>query len=110
MYDDRIAAKLGAKYKFNQWAFGLNISFPSIHIIGNADVKRKIELTDFPNEEGITETNYINEFAQYRSSGFKDPFSLAFGFVYYSENKKSQYYFTSEYFKGENTYMVINGK
>ncbi len=109
MYDDRLTAKLGAKYKLDQWAIGVNISLPSVHVLGNADVKRKIELTNFPNEEGISETSFKNEFSQYRIAGFKDPFSIAFGFVYYSKNKRSQYYFSSEYFKGDNTYLVIDG-
>jgi len=109
MYDGRVTAKIGALYQINQWSFGLNLSLPSFRVIGNSDVKRKIELTEFPDENGISHTSLQNEFAQYRVSGFKEPLSIALGFVYYSENKISQYYFTTEYFSKIETYYAIDG-
>lgn len=110
MYDVRMLAKIGFKYKIKKWSFGINFTLPSISIMGNADVKRKIEYTDIPKNNNPAETVLINEYAQYREAEFKDPFSCSVGFVYTSPSSKSQYYFTSEYFKGIDSYLAVDGE
>lgn len=110
LYDVRALAKVGVKYKIKQWALGLNITVPSVHVLGNSDVKRKINYVNYENEEGVSESGIANEFSQYRAAKIKDPLSLAFGFVYYSKNLKSQYYFSTEYFHAIETYLVVDGK
>ena len=110
MYDVRMLAKIGFKYKIEQWSFGLNFTLPSFSIMGDADVKKKIEYTDIPKGQTLPQTTLLNEYAQYREAEYKDPFSCSFGFVYTTNSKKSQYYFTTEFFKGFDTYLVIDGE
>ena len=110
MYDVRLLAKIGLKYTTGNWSFGTNITLPSVHVLGNADVKRKIEYLENPGNGSSVHTGFRNEFAQYRTAQFKDPFSISLGSVFYSKNKKFQYYFTTEFFKGQDTYFVIDGK
>ncbi len=109
MYDVRILAKIGLQYTLEQWSFGINVSVPSFRIMGNADVKRKIDFIDYPDDDGVSERYLINEYNQYRKSQFKDPLSVSLGLVYTSNTGKSQYYFTTEYFKGIDTYLAVDG-
>jgi len=110
MYDARILAKIGVKYKLDNWAFGLNVTLPSVRIMGNSDVKRKVDYVKYPDSDGIQNRYLLTENSLYRESEFKDPLSIALGTVFTSKSAKSQYYFTVEYFKGIDTYTAVNGE
>ena len=109
LYDVRILGKFGMRYQHNQFSLGLNISSPSIRVMGNSDVKRSISNTGiYYNEEEI-EDDFLNEAAIYLKSGFKDPLSISFGLKYSSLSKRFIYYFTTEYFYKIDSYIAIDG-
>jgi hypothetical protein len=108
MYDVRAMAKIGVRYKYNQFGFGLNLSLPSIRIMGNSDVKRTVSSTGLYDEGIKVEDHYYNESALYLQSGFKDPFSLSAGVVY-KNLTGMEFYFTAEYFHKIDTYKAIDG-
>jgi len=105
----RALGKIGVRYQANQFSFGLNISTPSLRFMGNADVKRTISNSGVFEFGGQFEDEYFNESAKYLKSGFKDPLSLSFGFVYKSLSGKNRYYFSTEYYHGIDTYIAIDG-
>jgi hypothetical protein len=109
MYDVKVLGKVGLRYQHKQFNFGLNLTIPSIRIMGNADVKRTISNSGIFELNGQFEKEYFNEAAKYLKSGFKDPLSLSFGFVYNSLSGKHKYYFSTEYFHGIDTYKAIDG-
>jgi len=108
MYDVRAMAKIGVRYKYNRFGFGLNMSLPSIRIMGNSDVKRTVSSTGLYDEGFKVEDHYYNESALYLKSEFKDPFSISAGVVY-KNLSNVQFYFTTEYFHKIDTYKAVDG-
>lgn len=109
MYDVRLLGKLGIRYNYNNFSFGLNISLPSVRLFGNGDVKK------ITSQSGITDSsatypdiNYY-EVGNYMLSQFKDPFSAAIGVVYTTPSEISKFYFTAEYFGAIKKYKTVDG-
>jgi len=106
MYDVRMLSKIGIRYTpANSFTIGLNITTPSFKLFGNGDNKRKESITF------NTDTNYsktYEEYMPYRYAQIKDPFSVSFGFTY-KLNDKSRIYASAEWFKGIESYKIIDG-
>ena len=105
-YDSRILWKIGIRYKIKKFSFGLNITTPSLKIMGKAESKRRESLITY----SLTDYNsyHLEENSRYRKTQIKDPFSLAFGIVY-SVNEKISTYFSTEYFHEIPTYILVDG-
>jgi len=109
MYDVRMLARIGFRYKFNQIQVGLVTTLPSFKLWGNSDSKRRISQSNVENDS-ISYPNYIKvESSIYLESQMKDPFSVAFGIVYSTKDEKSKLYFSTEYFAGIDEYKMIDG-
>ena len=108
MYDVRLRSKVGVRYKIKRFSIGLNVTIPSLKLFGNGDVKRRYTYTD-DTDTSLSNNVIIHENSPYRECQIKDPFSIALGGVYYFNKKKSQLYFTVEYFNEISTYYIIDG-
>ncbi len=109
MFDVRFVGKLGFHLKMEKISYGLNFTFPSLKLFGKADVTRSITNTEIRYENNPVEDVFLNQSATYLKSGFKEPFSVAFGIRYTGFDKLESSYFTIEYFHKIDTYKAIDG-
>ena len=109
MYDVRMLARFGIRYKINKFQVGLVASLPSFKLFGNSDSKRRISQSNASNETISNPDYIITETATYLYSQMKDPFSISAGVMYTSDNKKTKLYFSTEYFAGLDEYKMIDG-
>ena len=109
MYDVRMLAKFGIRYKINKFQFGLTTTLPSFKLWGNSNSKRRISQNNASNDTISNPDYIITESAANLFSQIKDPFSVSIGVMYTSESKKTKLYFSTEYFNGIDEYKMIDG-
>ncbi len=109
MYDVRLLGKLGIRYNYNNFSFGLNISLPSLRLFGNGDVKKTFSQSGIADSTTKYPDRNYYEVGNYMLSQFKDPFSAAIGLVYTTPSKISSWYFTAEYFGRIKKYKTVDG-
>ena len=104
--------KAGAQFKTNSQRFsaGFNLTFPDIPIYGEADVRKQVGRSNvYNNAEGRFVSNentlQVEEKTRVR---VKNPFSIAVGAQYSTENRKNSILFTVEYFSKIDTYAVVD--
>lgn len=109
MWDARMLLKLGLRYEWHHTSIGLNLTLPSVKIMGYAHAKFENGYTNIIDNEGQPISDYYQmNYADYVFSQIKDPFSLALGITHKTSNKKNQYYFSAEYFAGIAPYKMMN--
>ncbi|NLR91055.1 MULTISPECIES: hypothetical protein [Flammeovirga] len=105
-YTSRLLFKLGLKYEWNKWNFGLAIQSPSIKYAGESNVYREVSLQNVHNQNNELIPNMlVSEYQEDLVTNFKDPFSISFGATF--SHKTSSYYFTGEYFGKLDSYLNI---
>jgi len=108
----RLLWNIGLLYKKSNFSFGLCIKASSINVYSEAKKNAKKE------KQSNISSPYSDEFlpdyiiADYQekkdvSVNFKDPFSIAAGFTYYSPDDKRTFFSTIEYFGGIDPYKII---
>jgi hypothetical protein len=109
MFDVRFNAKLGIHYKRNLWAFGANISLPSVKIFGDGTVMKQYTYSNIHKEVGNPEGSSAFYGGRQRkcSAHFKDPLSIAAGANYYAPSGNSILLLTAEYFFGLSSFNYI---
>ena len=109
MYDVRVLARFGVRYKVKNFQFGLVTTLPSVRIMGNSDSKRRISQSNVSNDSIVNPDYVITESETYLHSQMKDPFSVSAGVMYTSKSKKTKLYFSTEYFAAIDKYKIIDG-
>ena len=105
--------KAGIQYKSqnNRFSLGLNITFPDIPLFGEADIRKNFTRSNVYNNAGnaftSNETTLGFEEDQ-RSVRVKNPFSLAIGALYSTENRETFISISIEYFHRIDSYAVVN--
>ena len=109
MYDARILARFGIRYKINRFQLGFVTTLPSFKVMGNSDSKRRVSQNNARNDS-ISYPDYVfTESSTYLYSQMKDPFSVSAGVMYTSRDKKTKLYFSTEYFAPIAEYKMIDG-
>ncbi|ANQ47527.1 hypothetical protein MY04_0145 [Flammeovirga sp. MY04] len=105
-YSSRLLFKLGLKYQWRDWQFGMAVQTPSINYLGESKVYREVSMQNIHNQDGDLLPNMlVSEYQEELPTAHKDPFSVAFGATY--KHKNSSFYFTGEYFGKVNRYKKI---
>jgi len=100
--------KIGVLYEGGKVSMGLNITLPSIRLWGDGYAKRTLKYSSVYNE-GQFEPDYLqNDYNNYMVANVKEPFAIAYGITFHSDNDKSKLFFTMEYFAPIKTYKMID--
>jgi len=103
--------KAGAQYKTNNERFsvGINITFPNIPFIGQADVRKAVNRSNIydNNSNSFTTNDIFIGFEEKIKPRIKTPFSAAIGLQYFTASRKNSISFTAEYFSNIDPYAVI---
>jgi len=91
--------KIGILYNIENWGFGANFTLPSLNLVGNGEVNKKVSASNIPEQTGENTRDYILIDAQKDISvQWKDPLSISVGMHYATPNSKSEFSTTLEYF------------
>ncbi len=108
LYVISLIPKVGFLYDFGQLSMGLNITIPSIRLWGDGYAKRTLSNTNVV-YEGVLKDDYLkNEYNNYMVANIKEPLAIALGLAYISNNEKSNYFFSMEYFAPISTYRLLD--
>jgi len=103
--------KLGAQYKTNndRFSIGVNITFPNIPFIGQADVRKAINRSNVYDDyaNSFTANDVFIGFEEDIKPRIKSPFSAALGLQYFTASRKNSVSFTVEYFANIDPYAVV---
>ena len=108
-WDIRMLVKIGLRYKLKNTSFGLNLTSPSVKIMGYAHLKLEHSYLNIVDNQGEPIPDFIEQYAaDYVYCQVKDPFSASFGITHYQPEKKQQFYFSTEFFAGLKPYKMID--
>ncbi len=109
LWDLRVLLKLGLRYKINHTGIGVNLTFPSVKIMGYGHAKFEQMYTNIVTNSGQPIPDYYKmAYADYVYCQIKDPLSVALGVSHLTNDKKNQYYFSAEYFAGISPYKMMD--
>jgi hypothetical protein len=104
--------KGGAQFisKNERLSIGVNITFPNINLAGQADVRKAFTRNNvYDNSvDAFTANKVLVREVEKVKTRVKTPFSSAIGLQYYSQNKKTSFTFTLEYFHEIDPYAIIS--
>jgi hypothetical protein len=105
--------KLGVIYRFynNRMSLGLNVTFPNIPLVGNADIRKgylRSNVYDDSAGSFTSNENSVNLEDDNTSIRIKTPFSVALGAQYISESGKTTLLLTVEYFHKIDAYKSVD--
>jgi hypothetical protein len=103
--------KLGAQYKTknDRFSVGVNLTFPNIPFIGQADVRKAVNRSNVydNNSNSFTANDIFIGFEEKIKPRIKTPFSAALGLQYFTASRKNSVSFTVEYFSSIDPYPVV---
>ena len=103
--------KAGAQFKSkdDRWSIGANITFPNINLAGEAYVRKAFTRSNVYDNSVDAFTANISQAREGKklNTRIKTPFSSALGMQYYTENRKTSFTFTIEYFHEIDPYEII---
>lgn len=105
--------KAGIQYKSpnNRFNLGLNITFPDIPLFGEADIRKKFTRSNvyYDAENAFTSNeNTLGVEEDLRNIRVKNPWSVAVGVLYSTENREAFISLSVEYFHRIDTYALVN--
>ncbi len=111
--DYRMLMKLGMLYKKSRLSFGLTLKTPSLRIYSDGKkVYRKEKQSNITDESGEDfREDYLIVDAQKKKTvktNFKEPFSIAAGFMLNNQDESATGFLTLEYFAGISPYTIVS--
>jgi hypothetical protein len=108
-----IIFKAGIQYKSqnNRLNLGLNITFPDIPLFGEADIRKNFTRSNvyYDAENSFTSNeNTLGVEEDVRNIRVKNPWSVAIGALYSTENRETFISLSIEYFHRIDTYSVVS--
>ena len=108
LYTISLIPKLGLLYHKGQFGIGLSITLPSIRLWGDGNNKRIIRYSNVY-VQGQKQDDFLkSDYNNYMVATIKEPLAVSLGLTYKSKNKRSEYYFTAEYFAPIKTYRMLD--
>lgn len=111
-WDLSLLFKGGVQYKSKneRFSLGANITFPSIRLYGEANVRKAYSRSNVYNniENSFTTNDTYLDFEKNVRTLVKSPFSTAIGAQYFTAKRKNSILFTFEYFHDIDPYAVID--
>jgi hypothetical protein len=103
--------KVGAQYKTNNERFsvGINLTFPNIPFIGQADVRKAVNRSNVydNNSNSFTSNDIFIGYEEKIKPRIQTPFSAAVGLQYFTASRKNSISFTAEYFSSIDPYPIV---
>jgi len=109
-WDGRILWKGGIHYQLNRWGFGLAITTPSIHVVGNSNSTKevtRVNIFDAAEDQRMLDSAFVS-FQSKKQFQIKDPLAISFGLAYKNPRNGNGFLISAEYFHEIKPYQLTD--